>query len=389
MTSSGPSPKATRQIDFRQSAQLVPILEHLGCSLLVSTYAAGKVISVGTSAGELHLGFTNFQQAMGIAAPSETATQNTSEAKTAAKDSIAVGGTNAIWLLRDGGSLAQRIDPDGGLDRLYLARESFLTGNIAVHEMAWGDGGQLWMVNTLFSCLATLHEDYNFVPQWHPPFITSLVAEDRCHLNGMAMVDGRPRYVTALGTSDEERGWRPNKSEGGVLIDVPSGEIIASGFCMPHSPRQYLGNLFVLDSGRGRLVRVDAKNGDLTEVADYPGYGRGLAFAGQFAFVGMSKARETSVFGGVPICQDRSAMRCGIVVIDLKSSRSVAFLEFESGVDELFDVQVIPRAKRTELRGPFPREDNQPPVWVVPPEQQVNKLVNRSQAGPVSRNRPL
>ena len=367
---------ALREIKFRHSAKFIPILEHLNSSLLVSTYAAGKVVSVGTTEGQLHLAFSNFQQAMGIAPE---------ESWPAGSGRIAVGGPNVVWFLKDAGNLATQIDPAGAFDKGYLARESFVSGNIHIHEMRWGANGELWVVNTLFSCLSTLHEDFNFVPRWRPSFITSLEPQDRCHLNGMAMEAGQPRFVTALGTSDESRGWRETKSNGGVVMDVESGEVVARDFCMPHSPRLIDGKLFVLDSGRGRLVTVDRTNGQLTEVVKYPGYGRGLAFAGQFAIIGMSRARETSVFGGVPICEDRDAMRCGLVVVDLLSGQSVAFLEFESGVEELFDVQVVSGARRTAICGPFPKEDEQLPVWVVPRPEQVDALTRASRTDAVSR----
>ncbi|MCO8123766.1 TIGR03032 family protein [Stieleria sp. TO1_6] len=372
--SSRPGGTVVREVNFRHSEKFVPILEHLGCSLLVSTYAAGKVVSVAASAGQLRLGFSNFQQAMGIAPPLPAAAEHGQPQCS----SIAIGGPNLIWMLRDAGSLASQVDPAGTYDRAYLARESFVTGNIHVHEMQWGADGQLWIVNTLFSCLVTLHQEFNFLPRWKPPFISELAPQDRCHMNGLAMQAGKPKYVTALGTSDAPRGWRTTKSDGGVLMDVDSGEIVARGFCMPHSPRLHQGKLFVLDSGQGRLVCVDPAGGQVEQVANYPGYGRGLAMHGQFAFVGMSRARESSVFGGVPICSDADAMRCGVVVIDLLSGQSVAFLEFESGVEELFDVQVLPQAKRPVICGPYPREDQQMPVWVVPPESRVGDLVSRS-----------
>jgi len=213
---SPPHPSATREINFRHSEKFVPILEHLGCSLLVSTYAAGKLVSVGASDGRLHLGFSNFQQAMGIAVP------GTDDVDAA----VAVGGPNVIWFLRDAGPLARQVDPAGTFDRAFLARENFVTGNIHVHEMQWGADGQLWIVNTLFSCLSTLHEDFNFVPRWQPPFITELAPQDRCHLNGMAMRGGEPVFLTALGTSDAPRGWRENKSDGGVVLDVATGEVV-------------------------------------------------------------------------------------------------------------------------------------------------------------------
>ncbi len=374
-------PAAVREINYRHSAQFVPLLEHLGCSLLVSTYAAGKVVSIGASGGRLHLGFSNFQQAMGIAPPHQAVKPGG-----VTTSSIAVGGPNVIWVLRDGGALAPQVDPAGAYDRAFLARESFVTGNIHVHEMQWGDDGQLWIVNTLFSCLSTLHEEFNFVPRWQPPFISQLAPQDRCHLNGMAMQHGKPRYVSALGESDAPRGWRDNKSAGGVLIDVASGHTIARGFCMPHSPRMHGGRLFLLDSGRGKLVTINRQSGRAEDVASYPGYGRGLAFHDRYAFVGMSRARETSVFGGVPICEDRSAMRCGVVVIDWMTGQSLAFVEFETGVEELFDVQVIAGSRRTVLCGPYPREDEQRPVWVVPREDQVDAIVDGGEGVCVQRN---
>ncbi|MDM4016456.1 TIGR03032 family protein [Roseiconus lacunae] len=382
-------PLPARTIDYRHSAQFVPILEHLGCSLLVSTYAAGKVVSVGAIDGQLHLGFSNFQQAMGIAPPQSGTFANAhSQTQPSTQgDIIAVGGPNLIWFLKDAGPLANQVDPAGTYDRAFLVRESFVTGNISIHEMGWGQEQELWVVNTLFSCLATLHEDFNFVPRWQPSFIDRLAPEDRCHLNGMAMVDGLPRYVSCLGLSNAPRGWRENKADGGSLIDVQSGELIAGEFCMPHSPRMHQGKLFMLDSGKGLLVTVDPADGTVDEVASYPGYGRGLAFAGQFAFVGMSRARERSVFGGVPICESSNEMRCGVVAIDLVSGRSVAFIEFESGVEELFDIQVIVGSRRTVLCGPYPREDQQKPVWVVPPPNVVSKLSSQHQAGSVKRRR--
>ena len=226
-----------------------------------------------------------------------------------------------------------------------------------------------------FLALCTLHEDYSFLPRWKPPFITDLAGEDRCHLNGMAMVDGRPKYVTALGNTDTKRGWRENKSTGGRLIDVESGETVASGFCMPHSPRLHQGKIFLLDSGRGQLVTVEPRSGTTETVTNYPGYGRGMSIHGQYAFIGMSKARETSVFGGVPICEDRSAMRCGVVIVDLLVGECVAYLEFQTGVEELFDVQVLPQTYSPILCGPYPVEDQQSPVWVVPEPDLVPEIL--------------
>ena len=125
-----------------------------------------------------------------------------------------------VWFLRNAPDIAPRVEPAGQHDACFLPRSCHVTGDIGVHELAWA-GDELWVVNTRFSCLCTLHPDYSFVPRWRPPFITALAAEDRCHLNGLAIVDGRPRYVTALGETDTAGGWRADKPQGGCLMDVP------------------------------------------------------------------------------------------------------------------------------------------------------------------------
>src|SRR5205823_14322821 len=153
---------------------------------------------------------------------------------------LTLGTRTQIWALRNAPDIAPRIEPAGQHDACYLPRSCHVTGDIRGHEIAWA-GEELWIVNTRFSCLSSLHPDYSFVPRWRPPFITALAAEDRCHLNGLALVPGErgestPRYVTALGESDTRDGWRPGKAHGGCLIDVPSGETAARGLSMPRSP---------------------------------------------------------------------------------------------------------------------------------------------------------
>src|SRR5205823_2242709 len=172
--------------------------------------------------------------------------------------------------------VAPRVGPAGRHDACFLPRSSHVTGDVGVHELAWA-GDELWVVNTRFSCLCTLHPDYSFVPRWRPPFVTALAAEDRCHLNGLALVDGKPRYATALGATDTAGGWRPEKPWGGVLMEIPAGRVVAHGLSMPHSPRWHDGRLWVLESGTGGVVRVDPSGGRRETVATLPGFTRGLA----------------------------------------------------------------------------------------------------------------
>src|SRR5262249_19865549 len=209
-----------------------------------------------------------------------------------------------------------------------LRRPSHVPGDIGVHEMAWA-GDELWIVNTRFSCLCTLDPDYSFVPRWRPPFLTALAAEDRCHLNGLAIVEGWPKYVTALGETDTADGWRPGKPHGGCVMDVPSGQVVVRGLSMPHTPRWHDNRLWVLESGTGRLLCMELGGGRRQTVTDLPGFARGLAFAGPYAFVGLSKIRATSAMDGVPLAQRRNELKCGVAMVDLRRGQLVAVLEFQ------------------------------------------------------------
>ena len=342
---------ATREIRHEYTPSLPALLSQFGVSLLVSTYQAGKVAAVGVAAGELTLSYHNFERAMGLAVK---------------PDAIAVAARAQVWHLHSAPDIASRVEPAGRHDACFLTRSSHFTGEIQAHELAWA-GDELWLVNTAFGCLCTLDGRHSFVPRWRPPFLTALAAEDRCHLNGLAVADGAPKYVTALAETDTPQGWRANKAHSGCLIDVASGQTVARGFAMPHSPRVHRGQVWMLHSGAGQLVLVDPANGRAETVAELPGYARGLALYDRFAFVGLSKIRETSTFGGMPIAARRSDLKCGVGVVDLGTGRLTAHLEFVTGVEEIFDVQVVPGARCPTLSGPYPSLDGAAPIWTVPP----------------------
>src|SRR5262245_7130012 len=186
------------------TANFPALLRRLGASLLVTTYQAGKLVMVRDEGEQLNSHFRTFQAPMGLALADGGAR-------------LAVGTTTQVWEYRDVPSVARRLGRDGRHDACFLPRRSHFTGNMQIHEMAYGSGRELWFVNTRFSCLCTLDAESSFVPRWRPPFITELEPSDRCHLNGLGMVDGQPKYVTALGEANAVGGWRPNKASGGVL----------------------------------------------------------------------------------------------------------------------------------------------------------------------------
>jgi uncharacterized protein (TIGR03032 family) len=315
------------------------LLEQLGASVLVSTYQAGKLVVVRADGGRLNTHFRTFQLPMGLAGDGSRLT---------------IGTQCEVLEFRNQPAVAAKLPPAGKHDACFLPRAGHVTGDVRIHEIAWADSSngtapELWIVNTRFSCLCTLDRDYSFVPRWRPPFVTALSPEDRCHLNGLGLRDGRPRYVTCLGRTDTPGGWRADKARGGCLLGVPSGEVVAEGLSMPHSPRWYGGSLWLLESGRGGFGRVDLATGRLETIVELPGFTRGLDFLGPFAFIGLSQVRETATFSGLPITERSEERTCGVWVIDIRSGRTVAFLRFEAAVQEVFAVLVLPGIRFPEL----------------------------------------
>jgi len=348
----GAPARAVTEAGFTHSPSFPEVLSRAGCSLLVSTYQAGQLVSIGVHEGRVTFDFHRFDKAMGVAV---------------APDQIAVAAKGQVWFLGDHSELAPKIAPPGRYDRCFLARGSAVTGGIQCHEIAWGADGDgrpdLWLVNTLFSCLVGLDPAYSFVPRWRPPFITELAGQDRCHLNGLAMREGSPAFVTVMAQSNQPGGWRESRITSGAVLDVPSGEPVTTGIAMPHSPRWHDGELYVLNSGMGNLQRVDLASGSRDLVAALPGYARGLAFHAGLAFVGLSRIRETAIFGGAPIAEYHDQLKCGVGVIELATGNTVATLEFTSGLEEIFDVQVVPDSRCLAL-GSAPGDGDE--IWVVP-----------------------
>lgn len=309
------------------------ILKELGISLAISTYQAGKVIMLRENEGKLNTHFRLFKEPMGLAVKGNR---------------MALGTKYEVREFRNMSAVAKQLEPVGKHDACYVPHIIHVTGDIDVHELAWAKN-QLWIVNTRFSCLCTLDNENSFVPRWKPKFIKALTPNDHCHLNGLAIVGDRPKYVTALGATDTKAGWRENKANGGVLVDVESNEIVMSGLSMPHSPRWWRDRLWVLESGKGSLAIADLKAGKLKTVINLPGFTRGIDFYGNLAFIGLSQVRETAAFSGIPIVEKMEERNCGVWVVDLNSGKAIAFMKFEQGVEEIFSVQVLPNIRFPEI----------------------------------------
>ena len=332
---------AVPSLEMTGSRQFTAWLAEQQISLAFTTYQAGKVFFVGLQpSGRLSIFERTFNRSMGMWASGST---------------LYLSSLYQLWRFENAlepGQVHQ------GYDCLYVPQVGYVTGDLDIHDIAVAgspSGHQVVFINTLFSCLATVSDTHSFVPLWKPPFISRLAAEDRCHLNGLALRNGQPSYVTLVGQSDIAEGWRDSRVDGGCVIDISSNEVIVSGLSMPHSPRWYQDKLWLLNSGMGEFGYVDFARGKFEPVAFCPGYLRGLAFWENWAIVGLSKPRENKTFSSLPfnekLLTQNVQPRCGLMVIDLRTGDIGHSLRIEGVVQELYDVAVLPGVRRPMALG--------------------------------------
>ena len=313
------------------------ILEELGCSLAVSTYQSGKVILISNNGqGGIRQLPRAFDVPMGLAVRDKQ---------------MAIATRDQVIVLTNDPRLAANYPRQPGIyDALFAPRAVYLTNVLDIHDLVWADEGLL-AVATAFSCLARIETSHSFTPVWRPPFVSELRPEDRCHLNGVALLEGQPRYVTCLGTGDTPESWRDNRLSGGAVVDVASGEVVVGGLALPHSPRLIDGSLFVLNSGNAELLRVDTDRGAAEHVARLPGFARGMAQCGDYLFIGLSQLREGhKAFGDLAIAAV-DASYCGLVVVHLPTGSLAAELRYLRSCKEIYDVQVLPQISTPGLLG--------------------------------------
>lgn len=316
------------------------------CSLALTTYQAGRLFLLGRKPdGTVRAHERLIAQCQGLWTDGQ---------------SLWTSGLHTMWRFENDVPAGQQ--KQTGVDRRFVPREGRVTGRVDVHDIGVGDLGQFGgaghgpiFVCTAFNCLATISDHASFRPLWRPPFISALLAEDRCHLNGLAMEGDRAAYVSAVSRSDVADGWRERRQDGGVVLDVATGAAVATGLSMPHSPRLYDGRLWVLNSGQGELCVIDPADGRVTPVAFCPGYARGLAFVGRYAVIGLSRPRHNQTFAGLPLEEKLNtrdaAPRSGLIIVDIDSGTIVEWLRFEHTIDELYDVAVLPGVHQPEAIG--------------------------------------
>lgn len=344
--------KQSPGLEISGSRQFTAWLDEQKTSLAFTTYQAGKLFLIGLKQdGRLSVFERTFNRCMGLIVEDNT---------------LYMSSLYQLWrfenLLQPGGLYQD-------YDRLFVPQVSWVTGDLDIHDLVITANKELQFVNTLFSCVSKVSEQYSFEPVWVPNFISKLAAEDRCHLNGLAARDGKARYASAISRSDITEGWRDRRRDGGIVIDIDSNEVVCDGLSMPHSVRWYRDTLYVLNSGAGYFGKIDTDTGKFEAICFCPGYARGLNFIGNFALIGLSKSRNKS-FTGLSLDDELKKRdgqsRCGIIVVDLRSGDIVHSLNIEGVVDEIYDVVALPGVSRPSAIGTVSDEIRR--IISIPPD---------------------
>jgi uncharacterized protein (TIGR03032 family) len=365
------------ELDFGStfSSNLPAILSLLNISLAVTSYQSQRLILIQAKGDTVETKLKAFSRPMGLYADARRLTIGTLnqvidfQYAAASLQKVKQGGLDKLtelpaklqdsdWQVNTEilAERQQQLDDLKAADALLLERAALTTGMINIHDIAWGKQG-LWVVNSTFSCLSRLSPNYSFIACWKPPFINDLVPEDRCHLNGMAMLDGEPRYVTTFNQSDRRDSWRLKGQQAvGTLIDIKQNRILKDDLLLPHSPRCHNGWVYYCVSGHGEVQRYHPET-EVTElVCQLPGFTRGMAFIGDLMLVATSKVRPSQLHDNqsappMPLQQrlgDTESI-CGVWLVDTKTGDVIASLQFEGDVTQLYDIAVLHGAPNVEL----------------------------------------
>ncbi len=304
------------------------LLTALGCSIAITTYQASKVVFISPNRAKQRLTILprTFNAPMGIAIQG---------------DRLALASKDEITVFENSKELAVHYpQKKNTYDSMWLPRITYYTGQVDMHDIAFGDDG-IYAINTSFSCLCKVDGQYNFKPIWQPFFIDAFASEDRCHLNGLVLENGKPKYVTALGTSNTYQGWREGIVSGGILMDIETNKIVLENLAMPHSPRLFNNELYMLLSATGELIKVNPIEKSYTIIQQFEGFCRGLAIYTDYAFIGFSKLRKNSSSFGALSLYDRADF-AGIKIIHLPSNQTAGEITFQNSIEEIYELAILP-----------------------------------------------
>ena len=336
--------KSIKDLKVSYHGEFRSALERIDGTLVLSVYQAGKLILLNAHPdGGIKITPISYPKPMGIAIDEQR---------------LGIATKSEIHVYAENPKLSPKIELNGKhFDKIYFPRTTYHTGPLDLHDVRF-IGKELWAVNTRFSCICSFDHEYSFIPRWKPHFISRLLPVDKCHLNGMAIEDGKPVYVTALGHTDEPQGWRDNITSGGVLMSIHENEIILDGLAMPHSPKIVGDYIYLLESARGALVRVDRQSMQKETVVSLNGLVRGLSIVGNTAFIGISKVREKSTTFS-KLSEHLKAEKCSITAVDLSSGMILGQMMFDSFIEEIYDIDCFEGTQSVGIVGLYDERKTQ------------------------------
>ncbi|WP_320033518.1 TIGR03032 family protein [Halarcobacter sp.] len=326
--------KTKKPFNLSFSYSFSRILHELNSTLVISTYQAEKVIFLSAqSSNQLIQLPRTFTSPMGLAYD---------------RNKLAIATkTNIITL----SSIEKQVllKKQNKYDAYFIPTASFYTGYSHLHDIAFGKD-KLFAVNTNFSIVGTVNIDFNFTPYWKPNFIKNINGGDQCHLNGLAMENGEPGYVTAFSTTDEPKGWKNTDFKQGVLINVKTNKIVQKNLNIPHSPRFYKNKIYFLESAKSKLNEYNPMTGETTTVIELNGFARGMDIIEDIAFIGISKIRpSSSIFNNLKY--ENNDYYAGVVAVNLQTKKIVGKIEYLNDVNEIYDIKILPNIKKANIIG--------------------------------------
>lgn len=316
------------KVKFTPSKDFTKWLESNNCSIAVAMPRQNKLISFGQIDQKLNVFDRTIEGCSSICTT---------------KNKIYVGAKHQIWKFQNILPAKQK----ASFDALYWPKQSWNVGDVDIHDMYVHEGIPPIFVNALFSCIATIDEEYSFKVIWKPDFISELQPEDRCHMTGMAVDPERkiPRYITALGKTDSYEEWRLDYIDGGILVDITSNKIIAENLSLPYSPRLYNKNIYLLEAGRGMMVKIDPKTKKKEDLCFVPGFARGLDFIGNYAVIGTSKPREKKTFTDLELDKALKKQKrkpvCGLHLLNLDTNKIDHSIQIDGPFEDIYDIKII------------------------------------------------
>jgi uncharacterized protein (TIGR03032 family) len=270
----------SQKLPYIYTNSFTEILKQEKISLIISSNKTDQIIIIKADQDILNLTSHIYNQPTAIAFNNENENNN---------QKLAIATNREIWELGNFPETAKKLEPLGKYDACFVPKNIQVTGNINVLDMGYIKG-ELWLINNRFSCLCTLDSNYSFIPRWNADFINKKYGKNISYLNGLAMENNRPKYITSLAESDYiNNNINPNINSG-IIIDIETDNIILENLSLPNFPRFYQGKLWFLESGKGHLSYYDFQSQKQVIIAQLPCLTTGLDFAGNFAFIGLGAA---------------------------------------------------------------------------------------------------